>query len=39
MLALHISLICSITLNFDQVHIKHEQVLSPHSHIAIDTIQ
>jgi len=25
MLALHISLICSSTLSFDQVHIKHNQ--------------
>jgi len=31
------SLICSITLNFDQVHIKHE-VLSPDSHETIDMI-
>ena len=40
MLALHISLICSITLSFDQVHIKNNQPqdLSPNSHPTIDTI-
>jgi len=40
MLALHIALICSTTLSFDQVHIKHEQpqVLSPDSSVTTDTI-
>jgi len=40
MLALQTSLICSITLSFDQVRIKHNQPqnLSPNSHPAIDTI-
>jgi len=40
MLALHISLLCSILLSFDQVRIKHNQPqdLSPNSHPAIDTI-
>jgi len=38
--ALHISFICSATSSFDQVHIKLEQpqVLSPDSHLTIDTI-
>ena len=37
----HIALICSATLSFDQVHFKHEQsqVLSPDSHVTIGTIQ
>jgi len=34
LLALHIALICSTTLSFDQVYFKHEQpqILSPDSH-------
>jgi len=41
LLALHIDLICSTTLNFDQVHIKHQrpQVPSPDSQVTIGTIQ
>jgi len=40
MLALHIPLICSITLSFDHMHIKqdHPRILSPNSHVTIDTI-
>jgi len=38
--ALHIVLICSTTLSFDQVQIKHDQsqVFSPDSHVTIGTM-
>jgi len=41
LLAIHISLICSTTLSFHQVHFKHEhpQVLTPYSQVIIGTIQ
>jgi len=41
LLALHIALIGSTTLNFDQVHFKHQQpqVFSPDPHVTIGTIQ
>jgi len=40
LLAVHIALIFSITLSFDQVHFKYEQpqVLLPDSQVTIDTI-
>jgi len=39
-LALQIFFICSASLSFDQVHIKHDQPqdLSHDSHVTIDTI-
>jgi len=41
LLALHIPLICSITLSFGQVHVKRQQphVFSPEPHVTIGMIQ
>jgi len=41
LLALHIALICSTTLSFDQVHFKHKQpqVFSTDLHVTIGMIQ
>jgi len=40
LLALHIALICTTTLSFDQVHVKHEQTqaFSADLHVTIGTI-
>ena len=40
LLALHIALICTTTLSFDQVHVKHEQpqAFSADLHVTIGTI-